>query len=95
MPELIEVQYQNYSFARDAKQSGNGVKGSPKWGRREGQAANQLKVCKKEIDKTTAKAPRNSFNTNILVNKATASCTVPDSNPVLLLLSKLVDSCNN
>ena len=38
------------------KQFGNGVKG-----KRSGQAANQEKACEKEIDKITAKVPRNSI----------------------------------
>ena len=57
------------------KQSGNAFERKPKW-QREGQAANQEKACKKEIDKTTAKVLQNSLksiDTNILVDKATAS----------------------
>ena len=68
--------------------------------RREGLEANQEKAYKNEIDKTTAKAMRNSLKSidmrqSYSFIKAGTDCSPPDLKPALLLLSKLVDSWNN
>ena len=87
--------------ADDAKQSGNGVKGKEAEVGKERRPGSQArKVCKKLIDKTTAKALRNSLkciDTSILVNEieAGSNCNVHDLKSALLLLSKLVNSRNN
>ena len=81
--------------ADDAKQSGNGVKGKEAEVGKERRPGSQArKVCKKLIDKTTAKALRNSLkciDTSILVNEieAGSNCNMHDLKSALLLLSKL------